>query len=647
MKRLIFAFALFIGLTGFIQAQILTWQPEKPIPGEKIRLQFNTQNSILAGVEKLDVVAVVFKDQIFPDPFQVIDLDLVPNDAGYTAELVVPKGINLVHIGFRNSVNEKKENNNGKGFPMPIYQADRKTISPAAKVSEIVVQLETSRLLGIERNMEIAFSMACNLFEDEPSLQKDANFLLYLSRLTASKKDEKWTQRLRDYAIDIQNDKKASDSQMHLALNMLETLNKKEEAKSFLEIAKMKYPKGQIAKQGVRNRFLSEKELDAKVVLFNQWRSFPNFPNEGDELGNMASRLASMYLKKKDWPEFEKYFNLMSDKTRQAGMLNSVAWDMLGAGTSTEVKADDLEKGTTLSKRSLDLLQLAMKENPDKRPFFSSIKDYKQSLEYSYHMYSDTYAVGLYRQGKYAEALKYQLLVCGENKFSDLEMNERYAIYLEKAEGGPKAEMALGQMIADGHATQAMKDQFKRLFAANNSPEAAAAKYLNRLEDVATAKKIEEIKKKKINDEAPDFTLKNLNGETVSLSSLRGKTVVLDFWATWCGPCIASFPGMQKAQNEHQEQKDVVFLFVDTWENGENKEKLAGDFIKSKGYAFQVLMDNDNKVVTSYKVSGIPTKFIIGPDGRIKFKSVGFSGSTDGVVTEVSQMIKLAGEVKP
>jgi peroxiredoxin len=434
---------------------------------------------------------------------------------------------------------------------------------------------------------------------------------------------------------------------MNLAYSMLEVLGKKEEATALLEIAKKKYPKGKIAKNDLRVRFGKEKELDKKLALFNEWRLLPALPAESVDLSTMALSLANLYSKQKDWASFDKYFNLMSDKSRQAGMLNSLAWSMLGEGITNEIKAEDLEKGTAMSKKSIDLLQAALKDAVASKPYYSTLKNYQQGLEGSIDMFSDTYAVGLYRQGKYAEALKYQQPICEKNKFSDPEMNERYATYLEKAEGGVKAETALGQMIADGHATQLMKDQFKRLFAANNSPEAAAAKYLSRLEDVATAKKIEELKKKKINDEAPDFTLKNLNGETVSLSSLRGKTVVLDFWATWCGPCIAAFPGMQKAQNEHQEQKDVVFLFVDTWENGENKEKLAGDFIKSKGYTFQVLMDNDNKVVTSYKVTGIPTKFIIGPDGRIKFKSVGYSGSPDGVATEVSQMIKLAGEVKP
>ncbi|HRO71247.1 MAG TPA: TlpA disulfide reductase family protein, partial [Chitinophagaceae bacterium] len=129
-----------------------------------------------------------------------------------------------------------------------------------------------------------------------------------------------------------------------------------------------------------------------------------------------------------------------------------------------------------------------------------------------------------------------------------------------------------------------------------------------------------------------------------SASSLKGKVVVVDFWATWCGPCKASFPGMQKMVSKYKDKDDVRFIFVDTWERVENKEKNAADFIAGNKYSFHVLMDNDNKVVEDFKVEGIPTKFVIDKDGLIRFKSVGFDGSDDKLVKELTAMIEMAAD---
>jgi peroxiredoxin len=157
-------------------------------------------------------------------------------------------------------------------------------------------------------------------------------------------------------------------------------------------------------------------------------------------------------------------------------------------------------------------------------------------------------------------------------------------------------------------------------------------------------KQMEEIEKNMIKEAAPAFKLKDVDGKEVSLASLRGKVVVVDFWATWCGPCIQSFPGMKKAQEQHASDPDVKFLFVDTWESGEDakKKEAAIDFMKKNNYPFHVLMDFDNGTVEQYGVEGIPTKFVIDRNGQVRFRSVGFGGDTDALAEELARMIELA-----
>lgn len=94
--------------------------------------------------------------------------------------------------------------------------------------------------------------------------------------------------------------------------------------------------------------------------------------------------------------------------------------------------------------------------------------------------------------------------------------------------------------------------------------------------------------------------------------------VVLDFWATWCGPCKASFPKMQGLVEKYKD-KNVQFLFVNTWEKGKDEEvyKNVSKFITDKKYPFNVLLDSKAQVVENYKIDGIPTRIVIDKDGKI------------------------------
>ena len=118
--------------------------------------------------------------------------------------------------------------------------------------------------------------------------------------------------------------------------------------------------------------------------------------------------------------------------------------------------------------------------------------------------------------------------------------------------------------------------------------------------------------------------------------------VLVYFWATWCGPCIASFPGMQKAIEKYKDDQDVVFLFINTWERVPDPIVKVTDFVKTKKLPFTVLLDVGDKVVGTYGVKGIPNKFIIDRNGNIRFNSEGNPPGVNSIVTEVSTMIEMA-----
>lgn len=150
---------------------------------------------------------------------------------------------------------------------------------------------------------------------------------------------------------------------------------------------------------------------------------------------------------------------------------------------------------------------------------------------------------------------------------------------------------------------------------------------------------------------APDFRLKDMNGNTVTLSSFRGKIVVIDFWATWCAGCHKAFPGIQKAITHYQKKNDVVFLFIDTRENTADIKKTVQNNLKQNGYMFTVLLDErgkdgkQNQCYIQYEMAGLPTKFIVDANGVIRYKLEGYAPWRSDEENKL-ELIKLIEDVR-
>mgnify|MGYP000181422627 CR=1 FL=1 len=120
-------------------------------------------------------------------------------------------------------------------------------------------------------------------------------------------------------------------------------------------------------------------------------------------------------------------------------------------------------------------------------------------------------------------------------------------------------------------------------------------------------------------DAAPDFTLPDSAGKPVALASLRGQFVYVDFWASWCGPCRQSLPWMnQLSLRARKAALKVVAINVD-----EHRDDAAA-FLRQLPASFTVLYDPAGQVAASYQLPGMPTSFLIGPDGRVRWTHIGF-----------------------
>src|SRR5262245_62948194 len=121
-----------------------------------------------------------------------------------------------------------------------------------------------------------------------------------------------------------------------------------------------------------------------------------------------------------------------------------------------------------------------------------------------------------------------------------------------------------------------------------------------------------------VGKDAIAFELQDLDGNRVDLQSLKGKVALLDFWASWCGPCVRELPHIEKLHRDFKDRGLVVL--------GVNNEEadVARAFVKNKGYTFTSLVDEGREVAMKYGVSGIPHVFVIGREGKVKWHALGY-----------------------
>ena len=120
----------------------------------------------------------------------------------------------------------------------------------------------------------------------------------------------------------------------------------------------------------------------------------------------------------------------------------------------------------------------------------------------------------------------------------------------------------------------------------------------------------------RIGTRAPAFTLENANGQKVSLVDYRGKTVILNFWATWCPPCRSEMPAINAAAKANP---NVVVMAIDLQEG----PLPVRDYVQQLGLSFTPLLDTSGQVTALYHVNSLPSSFFVGPDGTVRAINVG------------------------
>lgn len=152
-------------------------------------------------------------------------------------------------------------------------------------------------------------------------------------------------------------------------------------------------------------------------------------------------------------------------------------------------------------------------------------------------------------------------------------------------------------------------------------------------------KNLEDDLKLKVNDVASGFTVEMINGKKINLADLKGKVVLLNYWATWCAPCLIEFAEFPEKILEPFKDKNFVLLAISIGESRATVEEKM-DKMKKYGVNFNVGLDPTKEIWDKYAVGAIPKSFLIDKNGTIKYVSIGNAeGNVDKLSAEIERLL--------
>ncbi|MBC7350499.1 MAG: redoxin domain-containing protein [Candidatus Aminicenantes bacterium] len=621
LSLILIAFSLVV-CSGKSSSSQLTMSPEKAKPGDTVTFSYILADKNLASRETFSLYVYSYSKEL---P-KVQAVELKKSGKKWTGSYAVDKdayGLVAKVILDKNT----DDNNQGKGYIFALYGPDGKVL-PGHKAGLALAYTSWGQLVGINQDMNEALRLTEEDFLANPGTKKD--FVNSYLRLLQATKKEGWEQKSKDFLDEISVLPDLDDSTLVTLYRFYAQTGNQEKAMAIVEQAQ-KNPKGEFFQIQALMQLQNLQDPKERLEFVRQFQAeYPDSKYTESIIGMITQSLfqekkleeANQFLQENRLKAQPYYFYAVANQASQEGQ------------APLALKA--LDNGMSLLTEHL--------ANPDKyKPTYYTEEEWREEMQTSLSaMMLSLKGNLLSKQGKLAEATEALGQAYEASKGEQPGIAVDYGRVLLENKNFDRALQILEATVAKGFTGSDIMDLLKQAYVGVKGTDSGWDEYRVNLETGATEALRAELQKKMISQAAPAFELQDLEGKTVKLADYQGQVVVLDFWATWCGPCLGSFPGMKKLVEEYQKDSSVAFVFINTWQDEANKDQVVKEFLEKNQYPFYVLMDTEDKVVADYGVSGIPTKFVIDPKGKIRFKSIGFEGDSEKMIKEIKLMIELA-----
>ncbi len=621
---LIFAASLFLFQSCSQEVKLkqkFSTEPSMPKPGEEFTVIYNPDSTGLKDASQISMVAYLYNT----DLDETRQVEMQKSNEGWKGKISTNDSTKGVLIKFKND--EDIDNNQKSGYLVNLYDEKGNVLPGSYAGYASAIYTWGSYYLDMDRNFDSSLYYFKKDFDANPDIKN--NYMgPYLGVQTMLNKDNASSIIIRELAGLYSHADNEKD--YTVLAEWYDKADMPNRADTYKRILEERYPQSDFVQDEKYEAFYNQPDMFKKSKMLQDFEAA--YP-QSDYLSNFYDVMAINYYQKNKFKAMQDFFENNTSKF-STYRFYSIASKMLDDNKYPAIALDIAGLGVDRARKEVD--------NPSgKKPKYQSNEEWKEDRQSLLGMNLYAKARALYTLGKVEDAETPLNEAKELTKGKDEEVNQLYAKILVANGKTDAAKSEIEGYIKQGKATPEMKSMLKDIYTKEQGSSAGFDSYIAQFESVAKQLLVARLEKEIMKHPAPDFSLVDLNGRKVSLKSLKGKTLVLDFWATWCGPCKASFPGMQKAVEQYQSNPNVQFLFINSWENADDKKQNAKEFMEEHNYPFHVLLDNDNKVIEDYRVSGIPTKFVVDGNGDIRFMKVGFSGNIDEMVDEISTMISM------